>query len=365
MASDITTFAQNQPSIWAFDFHSNAWLLNVGVEHGAGDGFEVYPQGSPRTVTEPGENAAIFNNRVDRGRVVARKKVTGAYTCPWMFAGLQKQIAMWWGTEVTVIASGGSGYKHTITPAANSANIGNLAWTDTLVCHDIPCIKMQKTTFRCENGELGEVEFEPYGRRELIDGTGANTLATMANVTLHTQPGIKYVQNSSSILTFQMNASTGGSLAASDEYNLVGFELSCERVWRERFDSSGLPYPSEPVCGTALKFAGSFKFSLVADETGEVGTDEWLQIVDQTQMKATIDLVGSSIGGSPTDYWRQKFYLPRIQFDTSGLWQFNTPGSPDLTLPFTCSEESSTPTGFSYAYPYLEITDTRTTNWLS
>lgn len=366
MASDIDTFMQNAPAVWAFNFHSNAWTQNTGVLLGAGDGFEVYPQGSPRQSTGPAANNAIFGNRLSRANLVATHKVEGPYTCPWLFHGLQRQVGAFFGAEAKATASGGTAIDHTFTPAANSPYIGNLAWEDRMVCHDYPAVKFQSVTLRCNQGEIGEVVLAPYGRRELIDGSGLNTTSTMDSVTLPTQPAIKYVQNAASILTCLMNTSAGSALSVlTDEYNLVGFEVTFTRQWRERFDSSNLPYPSEPVCGTMIQVSGSLSFSLWADETGEVGTSEWLQIINQTKMKARITLQGTSIGGSPEDYYSWIINLPYLQFSTDGIPQFNTPGAPEVTLNFMASEELSTPSGMSYPYPYVTVRDENNSFWLS
>ena len=355
----LTTFAVGAPAVAGFRTHTNNWnTTNTGVALTTGDALEFLLDGAPTTKPVYAENASVY------GGVGVQRAGLGASKLEWegpvkfngMFlSALSRFFALFFGTETT--ASLGSGaYSHLFTLAVNSQMVGNFAWIDNLLCHDIPMCKVQSLEFEFEAGQIPTVTVGLIGKRELTDGSGANTLAGMTTtaITFPSQPAIRYPLLSSGVSTFRLNTASGALLASGDAMNPSGIKLSFQRKMEKRFTNLNTPYCDEPVCGGWFEIGGSMTFPTIA------AAAEWNRIVGQTECKLDVEFTGSTIGGGITYEWF--FEFPSIFPTGDGAPKPSGPNLLGYELPFTAYSAISHPSGMSFALPRFTVTDNVSAN---
>jgi len=352
----LTSYAAGATCYAGFKTHTNDWnTTNTGVQLGAGDGLELLPNGVPRTATVMAENTALIGGGpgVQRYPTKATESIEGAATFNWNYSGPQRLIASLFGVEVAS-SLGSGGYSHLFTLGNNSSIVGNFAWTDNLRCHDLNMAKVEAITFALPaDGQRGTITPTFLAKRELVDGSGANTTSTMASVTLPTQASTRYAVLTSSQLIVRYNAASGDALAAGDKIYPSGMTLTFARAYKRRRTARNAPYVDEPVVGAWLPVSGSLTFPI--DEV----SGWWSDMVDGTEKKMDIALTGSLIGGSV--YWKYLFELPSVNVSTEGLPDLNTPDLLETTINFTAHYAASQPTGMAFNFPRLTVTDTTAT----
>src|SRR3990167_9894307 len=209
----VTSFAAGAPGYAGFKLHTTSWNTGTGTAIGAGYGFELLPSGAPRTNVGMNENNSIVGGAGFRKYPVkGTETFEGAFKANFAYAGSQAFFSALYGEEAT--SANGTGYNHLLTVGKTTHGVGNLAWTDNLVCHDIPSTKVKGITATWNEASIGEIDVAVLGRRELIDGSGSNTLSSMADATLPTQPAIKYLIAHSSQAVVRIKDASAGALGS-------------------------------------------------------------------------------------------------------------------------------------------------------
>jgi hypothetical protein len=351
----LTSFALGSKSFAAAKFHSNDWnSTNTGTALGTGDGFEMLPSGAPRTTIVWADNeslpggAALMHPRVKR-----QEMVEGSFTINAIFTHGLRPIASWWGAEA-VAAGGGTGYVHTFTLSPSSTYVYNLLWSDNLVAHDIPMCKTESLSFNWDDANLGTVEIGVIGKRELIDDSGATTLANAeANITIPSV--IEHVVISDAQCVVRINNQTAGALGTTSSWGTAdvicpnAISLDFVRSYKRRFTSCAAPYMNEPVGTDWIDISGSITLPIWTV------TQIMADIVAGTPQKMDIVFTGAAIGGG--DFYEWKFEFPYVTIDSDGLPDLATADLSEITIPFVAHTAFANPTGMAFALPQLTVTD--------
>lgn len=355
----LATYAIGAPAVAGFRFHTNDWnSTNTGAALTTGDGFELLPSGVPRTTVMMSEVDSVTGGvGIKRYPVKGSEEFKGSLKMPASYSGPQRMIAGFYGADTT--SSLGSGaYSHLLTFTNNSTYSGTLAWTDNLVCHDCSMTKIESYGVDWKEGALGVFEFGVVGKRELIDGSGANTLSSVnSNCTLPSQPAIRYMIISSAQCTVRIRNAADGALAAGHVYYPNAISLKFARELKRRKTSHNLPYIDEPLVGNWIPVTGTISFpiwDLIQD---------WTDIVAGTEKKMDIAFVGTTIGGGFT--WKYLWEFPSVYIKSDGLPDLNNPDLLELSFPFTAHTANSAPTGMAFTTPRLTITDTTAASHLT
>jgi hypothetical protein len=337
----LTSYALGASAVAGFKTHTNDWnTTNTGVDLGANDALEILMQGAPRSAVGMSENLSAT------GGVGIRKYPVKATEN----SGPQRLWALLYGTEA--VAANGSGYDHTMTWATNSTGTGNLAWTDNLVCHDIPMLKVNGLTFESAEGQIATLTANVVGKQELIDGSGLNTLANMTDgtVTLPTQAAIRYLQTNDAQCVVRIADASAAALGAGNVVNPSLVRIAMNRQMQNRFTTLNTPYIDEPLAGNWLEPAITLEFPLWDT------TQDWTDIVAATEKKMDIIYTGTTIGGGAN--WEYKWEFPSVFISSDGLPELSNEDLLTLTMNCMAHTAATAPTGMAFTLPRLTITDT-------
>ncbi len=319
----LTTFSQGRAAKAGYKLvTSYDWDTGTGVELGAGDGLELLPSGTPKTEIGAIENQGLCGAGVQLAKLVGTESVSGSPSFNFAYYDVRRLIMSAYGAETVADLTGGA-YSHLATIDEINSNVGSFAWPDKLVAHDIENCKVGGYEATFEEGALGVFKPDLLGRRELTDGSGSNTLATLAAVTLPTAPTTRYVLHPQ--FTVRMNAASGSALAGGDVIKPSKITIKLERGWASRRTTANGLFIDAPVGGAWIKtsLALDFPINEVAAHYG------WMRAL--TELKCDVVASGSAIGASGFND-QYKWEWPLLQVDASGWPDLNTPDLLTITL---------------------------------
>lgn len=358
-----TTAAQVGATLLAgFRTHTNDWnATNTGAALTTTDALEIRPEGIPHMEAEYAPNLGVYGGvgmqriglSVATYKCMGPIKINGLFSCH----ALARLIACWFGAEETTLLGSGA-YSHVLTIAANSPYVGNFAYRENQLCHDIPMTKVDEVDFEWEPGQIPTVTVTINGKRELVDGSGLNTFAGMTTsaITFPTQPAILYPILAPSTCTVRFNTASGGLLTASDVpvQGVTKISLSFKRKPEMVYSNLNTPYPDEPIYGPDFEVSGTLGFSRQA------AVAEWNRLIGQTETKLDIAFTGTTIGGGYTYKWL--FEFPSIIPQSSGAPSVSARGVLSYDLQFSAYEALANPSGMAFVRPRMTIVDIATAN---
>lgn len=342
----VTSYSHGVAANFGFRTHTNAWnTTNTGVAHTTGDMFESPLAGFPRTTSEGAENnAATGGVGVRWSSIKTREGIIGQVPAYLGFntLAIARMIACVHGDETTAQVAATTAYTHTFGWARSSSYVGCLVATDALRLREIAMCKPFGYEVRVVEGEITQIIFDVVGKREIVDGSGSNTLGAYAG-TLPAKLSVPYAMLDNSAV--RIAAASGGALGSGDLRYPSTFNFHFRRAYNTgRRTALNAPYIDEPVGGAWIDMGGEFQFTI--DDT----TGDWAWLRDRTPLKADI-VFDSGVDIDGGNNWKLTWELPEIVPNTDGLPDLDTEDILTPSIPFTCEQAASAPTGMSVTLP--------------
>lgn len=273
--------------------------------------------------------------------LVGNYKVEGSFEADLKYQGLEIIQALALGTAG--VPTGAGPYVHTWYAKQDMAGVfGSLAWFDNLKTHEIDSFKVTKLTFKGEPGKVVSMGVDWRGRLRTENS------ATNANLSSLTEPSaIDRVQCLNATNTYQ-GALIGSALATIE---LLSWDVAFEFPLDENllYTSSTAPYIREPIA-KEVKVSGSITIPY------EAVTLWGYQVAGSLyKIKLTHTLTSSKI-------WT--LALPSMKFQSVDA-NFNGKGGMPLKINFTCEKSVSAPSTYSQGVPYIEATNSFSTDPLA
>lgn len=359
-----TTAAVGATLVAGFRTHTNDWnTVYTGAALTTGDALELHPDISLAMRAKYSPNAGIYGGiglprvglSVESYETVGSIKVNGRF-----LSAISRLFALFFGAETTALVAGAA-YSHLFTWTANSQYLGTFAYFANLLCHDFPMVKVSSLTFTFETGKIPVVEIGLIGKREYIDGTGANTAGGMVvgTVTLPAgQPAILYpIWNAANgVVRLVDPSSTVLASTTHDKFPskiVINYKRKPPTIQTNRNN----PYPDEPIYNDGdLEADVTLTFPYIS------AAAEWSRMAAQTETHMDMTITGSALGGSN---YKWNFEWPCAIPASDGVPVPSSSGLLGYDLKFSCYEALDNPSGQAFNRPRMTITDNVTNNHLT
>lgn len=160
---------------------------------------------------------------------------------------------------------------------------------------------------------------------------------------------------------FWINSQSGGALSSSDRLVIksASWELTKERGFVKEIRGSGATGNSTPIFTGNPVFAGTLTVELrsMSDAT------YFDAAAAGTEYKARLTITGSLIGGSI--YKKLDVYFPRLKIIEDPQYNLSDAGYNPLVITFKCLFAPTVPTGMADRYPYILLTNSKSTSYLA
>lgn len=363
----LSTYALGQRAIGGFKFHTADWnTTNTGTALGSGDGIEWLYKGTPKTKVIWTDNTRSTGGAaIQYKREKVQEEFDGSFSVNAGFRLNQRLVAAVYGTDTTTLISG-TAYSHLMTFNSIMGGVnGNLGWTDNLNLHDCAMFRVESIDFDWAENKIGELTVNGFGKREILDGSGSNTLATVnANCTLPTQNTTRYQFLSSAQARVRLALAASGALGAAADYTATDaiypnhIKMSIKRKYMRRHTNLNNPYMDEPVGSDWYEISGTLDLPIM--EYAALYTN----LIPGTEHKMDIRFLGSQIAVTGQyDTWTWEH--PSVTIDTSGLPSLDTPDLLKVSIPWKASTATTAPTGMAFTTPRLTIIDATSASHLT
>lgn len=255
------------------------------------------------------------------------------------YQGWDVPLALVMGSD-TVALVNGTGYSHTMAPAASIADyfatlcVKKANTTEGM--WEYPSAKISGFTISAKVGELAKISFDFMANKIETDELSAiNSPVTAASITYPTTLNVVRPNQNFKI---RMNSQSGSALADSDKIYPYGFTLTYKRPMQENFQAANFD-ANEPIQNGFSEATLQLNFDKYSLDTFTAA------IEDETDYKMDITFTGDTISGSTSPY-TLRIDIPKITFLTAdaplsgaGVIQHNVTGNLQAV--------SSAPTGMS------------------
>lgn len=156
---------------------------------------------------------------------------------------------------------------------------------------------------------------------------------------------------------FWLNAQSDGALDSGDQYNIVSYNRTITRPQDFSGQVKGTEGNPQPLAGELV--AGTLAVTIEAlDDVTKF--DSW---VAGDTFKCALIIEGSATAsGGDNRTWAE--YTPRIKLVQAPQYNVTDSGYNSVSLNFMILEASANPTGMSSKLPYVEIINTKSTNYI-
>ena len=329
--------------------YKTASTFGTAVQIGAGDGFSF---DSLNHSTNPSELSSAPKGA---GIAMLRDAIQGADAPsitvdakPTYANGLTAAMADFFGTASSPSEQnvGEGDYLHRFT-YNKTRQFGTLAFESSTTTV-IEYTSAYPTGLRMVGGDVPNylqttIDFVS-GSRDL--STSTNTNANMASATITDAEEVAIDHDDD----FWINAEGGGALASGDQLDILSFDLNLTRPMNHTQEINGAAGLSAPE--TSGLFAGTLTVTLrgLTDHTYFTAADAG------TKYKAKINIEGSQIASG--DNRTMAMYMPRLVLIQDPQYNITEDGINPHVLTFMVLAAESTPTGMNDKYPYMELTNT-------
>lgn len=190
---------------------------------------------------------------------------------------------------------------------------------------------------------------------ELVASGTTNSNATLQGLTVP-DTELAVIEQSDEFL---MNAQSGGALTTvTDRLEITSYVLNLSRGQEFVPEIKGASGNGSPIAsGRPLEGTLALQLKDHADNTYESAA------LAGTEYKSSIKAEGAQIASGNNK--KVEILLPRMQLIETPGYALSGPGTNPTTLNFQLSEATANPTGMADTTPYAEITNTRTTAYIS
>lgn len=372
MSVSANSYGQGSALIAGWEWHTNDWDTLGGVQLAAGDAIKaLLTGGMPITtsVLTDNDGALVVVNAFpmrDESQLEA-ELVAGSLRANWAYGidALQKMIAGYFGVD-TESANGDGSHEHVLTMVGHNVLTGSFAWDDNRIAHDIPQCIVAGLEFEATRA-IGQVGLTVIGRREIQDGSGNNSRATLASCTVPStyetvtatsaKQSPRYVAIDGST-TVRINAQSDIALAAGDEVYPSRIQLVFPKNLESRLTGRNFPWIDQPICGGVAEPTLVLEFSSDGLDDVPASRFDWMR--QGTPLKCDIEFKGTTIDGVAPNNYRYFFEIPSVQL-TGTQPQPNGAGLMQVTYQGMMKHAHTAPTGMTgITFPQLTITNERT-----
>lgn len=158
---------------------------------------------------------------------------------------------------------------------------------------------------------------------------------------------------------FRINAQAGGALSSTDTVSAtsitINFAIPMEIV----------PEIKGSVGNGAPRFSGNPPFSAtITMNLKTLENQTWFNAIQAgTEYKADFTVTGDTIGGGFS--YAMVMSFPRLKIVSDPQYALTDPGENPETVTFEALVATANPTGMTSTYPYVEVTNTRTTSYFT
>lgn len=267
-------------------------------------------------------------------------------------AGLAMVAGFFGGCSVSSLGSGA--YKHTFTfnPTRKYFTFVHDE-ASGLLKEYINCVP-QSLDFTCEPNTYMRQSFNLLSTMMRLSSQ-SNSAAGLATATLPNERVFVVRPDDA----FRINAQAGGSLASSDTVSnistTINFAIPLEIV----------PEIKGSVGNGAPRFSGAPPFTAtITMNLKTLENQTWFAALQAgTEYKADFTVTGETIGGGFSYAFVLSF--PRLKVVSDPQYALTSPGENPTTVTFEALVATANPTGMSSTYPYIEVTNTRSTTYFT
>lgn len=244
-------------------------------------------------------------------------------------------------------------HRFTMNQVANTM-YGSLAYemADANVAEFPSCAVTSITTSFSEASEIVKFQADLLGNA-FVTNSVINTNATIASATaLDTECTIVNFED-----RFWIGASSGGALSGSNALSIMSYTRTLTRPQKISGlikGSTGNPAPlvDEVATGTL-----SVTLESLADLTY---FSAWTA---ETVYKCRMNIEGTQIGTGVNKAWNE--FTPYMKMVQAPVYNITDSGFNSVTLNFVILQGTANPTGMNSALPYLEVINSRATNYIA
>ena len=339
-----------------FKLGTQATAYGTAVAGGTGDRIRgtITPSYQSQELTKnPIGSGLTMQDDVIKGRLTPTVQMT-------MDAGFQngadRLAAQFFSTSSTPAEQnvGEGDYMHRFTMNVTPNNIfGTFAYElTTAKVAELPscAVRSFSTSFGGTN-ELVQISAELLGNDLVLD-SATNTNATIAAATtVDTECVIVKLEDQ-----FLINAQSGDALDSGDQYNIVSYNRSLSRPQDFSGQVKGSAGNPMPLAGELI----SGTLDVTIEALDDITKFESWEAGDT--FKCALIIEGSAIASGDNRTWAE--YTPRIKLVQAPQYNVTDSGYNEVSLSFMILQASANPTGMSSTLPYVEITNTKTTNYI-
>jgi hypothetical protein len=269
---------------------------------------------------------------------------------------LGTMIAQLFGTAGAPATVDTSGRTHTFQWADGIDGIyGTFACEMPGMIWESASVKPLEWSLKSSGGGFVQSETKCRGNT-LIDTSAVNTLTQMDALTYDDR-------GSKGRITFKqqavrMNAESGATLEGTTPLNAMGVEVSFKRTGFDGVIPAGASSILEPAEGGYPDIRVKLNFAhFDAANAAYLAT-----AIAETTQKMTITYTGLVLAGAATAYHSLKLYFPRLRMlmPEAGFDEIVKNG-----VELIAEAAAAAPTGMTYLRPSLDLTNTRTTDYLT
>jgi len=272
--------------------------------------------------------------------------------------GFDKVLAQFFGTASAPAeqtpTKGDYMHRLTLRPAANyiyNTFSYQLASGDTL---EFPSCAVKNINVSCsEVHSILQYSAELLGNTAELSSS-ANDAATVIAATIQDSEVLEVKQDDD----FWINAQSDGALDSGDQINITSFTITYDRPQDFIGNIKGSAGNPEPTESDLISATLTVTMQEQADKT------YWTAWSAETTYKARINVEGSLIASGSVNK-AFKFYFPVLKLIDPPDYSVTDAGFNTVTLNFKCFVASAAPTGMNSVYPYVELINTRSANYIS
>lgn len=356
--------ARGFKTIAAYKKNTNGWSA-TGVECGASDGFKPLSIDlSPDVERLPDES---FPGRsMQEADDVGAERHEGTIENYGKFEGTEGLVGSVLGTAETPSQLGSSAaYRHDYTINDLPSTIWTLAHTDgttdgsgNLQVRDYSAMKCNTLQLVGNAGQRLHFNLGVMCRSLLTDDSGANTAATIANVTEYSPKEYIYLQNKTSprrVWKIYLNLASGSDFAEGDRVYPSEMEINFNRNQGGEITAENAPFPDEATPDTYTEVTGRIQFAKWSS------WQHWTWHQAGTEIKLKFVMEGTEVDGGY--YNKFEIWIPLGKI-TNSARPVNTEGKIPAPVEFTAFKSLSAPTGFpagaNYLLPFIRFENART-----
>jgi len=259
-------------------------------------------------------------------------------------------------TAAAEITSGEGDYLHRFTMAATANDVfGTFAFeltSDRVM--EFPTVAVRSfTTSFSETHQILQVSAEMLGN-EVELATAVNTNAAIGSATTGTNGDLVAIVKLED--DFWLNEESDGALDSGDQYDILSYTRTLNRPQEFSGLVKGSAGNPEPKVDQLM--SGTLTIVLESLDAITRFTD-WQA---GTSFKCKLNIEGEQIASGENFSWAE--YCPKARLVQAPSYKVTESGYNTVTLNAVLLEAASAPTGMSSTRPYLEIVNTKSTNYI-